>query len=95
MVGTSSGGLYICWPSFHTDSLGLGGSRPARPPEKRVPVVIVESLKKLREEGLEALRELRVREMEHHERARELEVAFQRERARAGAAAGADHAPAR
>jgi hypothetical protein len=51
-----------------------------------VAVVIVESLKRLREKELEALRELRVREMEHQQRMRELEVAFERERTRAGVA---------
>jgi len=48
-----------------------------------VAVVIVDSVRKLRERELEAQRELRVREMEHQRRMKELEVAFERERTRA------------
>jgi len=48
-----------------------------------VAVLIVESVKKLREKELEAQRELRVREMEHQQRMKELELARERERPRA------------
>jgi hypothetical protein len=45
-----------------------------------VAVVIVDCVKKLREKELDAQRELRVREMEHLQRMRELEVAFESQR---------------
>ena len=44
-----------------------------------VAVVIVDCVKKLRERELEARCELRLREMEHQQRMRELEVAVERE----------------
>jgi hydrogenase-4 membrane subunit HyfE len=50
-----------------------------------IAVVVVESLKKLREKELEAQRELRLREMEHLQRMKELDVAFERDRTRARA----------
>jgi hypothetical protein len=46
-------------------------------------VVIVDCVKKLRERELEARCELRLREMEHERRMRELEAAFEREPKRA------------
>ncbi len=45
-----------------------------------VAIIIVESVKKLREKELDAHRELRVREMEHQWRMKELEVAGERSR---------------
>jgi len=44
-------------------------------------VVIVESVKKLREKELEVQRKLRLREMEPPPRIKELDVAFERARA--------------
>jgi len=46
-----------------------------------VAVVIVESVKTLRERELQVRRELRLREMEHQQRLKELDVAFERARA--------------
>jgi len=48
-----------------------------------VAVVIVDCVKKLRERELEVHCELRLREMEHQQRMRELEVAVEREPKRA------------
>ncbi len=50
-----------------------------------VAIVVVDSVKKLRERELDAGRDLRVREMEHQQRMEELEAACQRERPPAGA----------
>ncbi len=50
-----------------------------------VAIVIVESLRRLRENELDAQRELRLREMEHQQRMKELDAALERERTRARA----------
>ena len=50
-----------------------------------ITLVSVEPLKSLREKELDAQRELRVREMEHQQRMKELDLTFERERTHARA----------
>ena len=47
-----------------------------------IAVVVVESFKRLREKELEAHRELRIRELEHQQRMKELEAACARSQSR-------------